>query len=175
MRTLAIIALVLAAACKKAPEAPESHAAVATKKVARSDVAPPPKSEETYTYSSIGKRDPFRSYLDVLKQKGAAPETGRRKEETEKYELDQYKLTGLITGSSQPQALVEDPQGRGHVLRIGARLGKNGGRLTRIISTEITVVEEYRDPKGKLVRVPITIKLPKAEIESGDAQLEPAH
>jgi Tfp pilus assembly protein PilP len=57
--------------------------------------------------------------------------------------------------------MVEDPEGVGHTLRVGSRLGRNGGRVTRISATGIVVVEEFVDPLGKRVRVPITMKLPE--------------
>ena len=61
--------------------------------------------------------------------------------------------------------MVEDPTGTGHTLRIGSRLGKNGGRVTRITSLGIVVTEEFRAPTGERVRVPIQIPLPKPELE----------
>lgn len=117
-----------------------------------------------WSYSPIGKRDPFRSYLADLTEKQAEDDV-RRPDPTEKYELDQYRLTGLITGTAQPKALVEDPEKIGHVVRVGTRLGKNGGRITRISNTGIIVTEEYRAPTGEKVKVPITVNLPKPPIE----------
>lgn len=114
--------------------------------------------DNTYVYSSVGKRDPFVSYLEAVRAQ-PSNHSDRAIEETEHFELDQYMLTGLMTGSSTPSALVEDPNRRGHVLHIGSRLGKNGGRITRITSKDMTVVEEFKDPKGQRIRVPYTITL----------------
>ncbi len=123
-----------------------------------------------YSYSPVGKRDPFRSYIADLREL-ARSEEERNPETTEKYELDQYRLTGLVTGTSQPQAMVEDPDGMGYVLRVGARLGKNGGRITRIATDQIVVTEEFRAPTGERIRVPITVRLPRSETELvGEAQ-----
>jgi type IV pilus assembly protein PilP len=118
-----------------------------------------------FVYSPVGKRDPFRSYLVELSETSVDHGPSRKKEDTEEFEIDQYRLTGLITGIAQPKAMVEDPQGRGHVMHIGSRMGKNGGRVSRISNFGIVVVEETRDPTGKKVRLPITIKLPKSEYE----------
>ncbi len=117
-----------------------------------------------YSYSTVGKRDPFRSYIADLRELARSSEE-RRPESTEKFELDQYRLTGLVTGTSQPQAMVEDPDGMGHVLRVGARLGKNGGRITRIAVDQIIVTEEFRAPTGERIRVPITVRLPRSDTE----------
>ena len=115
-----------------------------------------------FVYNPVGKRDPFRSYLSVMKEEGA-PKQERKLEKTEKFELDQYKLVALISGTSQPRAMVEDPNRDGHIIRIGSRLGKNGGRITRISNNSIVVVEEFRAPTGERIRVPITVKLPVEE------------
>jgi type IV pilus assembly protein PilP len=161
--------LLFAVACAKQPETAPTSTPAPIKAAPAQSAKKTSINEDAFTYSSVGKRDPFRSYLEVLKERGAQ-ESGRKREDTEKFELDQYKLTGMITGSSQPLALVEDPEGKGHVLKIGSRLGKNGGRLTQITSREIVVMEEYRDPKGNLVHMPISIKLPKVDIGGDNAQ-----
>lgn len=160
--------LILAPACSEEAAAPVQNPNVQAAK------PPPPKPPEVvadtnttvaFMYSPVGKRDPFRSYLTELAEQSADTGPTRKKEETEEFEIDQYRLTGLITGIAQPKAMVEDPAGRGHVLRIGTRLGKNGGRVTRIANFGIVVVEETRDPTGKRVKLPIAIKLPRSEFE----------
>jgi type IV pilus assembly protein PilP len=172
----ALAAAVLAALAACGSE-PTNDAAVAAAKA-----VPPPsavgpaagsikpggdKSATTWSYSPVGKRDPFRSYLADLEEQ-AVQEKEHKVEETEKFELDQYRLTGLVTGTAQPKAMVEDPIGAGHVLHIGSRLGKNSGRVTRIGEDAIVVTEEFRAPTGERVRVPITIKLPKPELDLGE-------
>lgn len=146
----------------KAPKSkPEAKAKAKDEPAAPAGEAKPATE---WSYSPIGKRDPFRSYIADMRELARA-EDERKPETTEKFELDQYRLTGLVTGTSQPQAMVEDPEGVGHVLRMGARLGKNGGRVTKIGTEEIIVTEEFRAPTGERVRVPITVRLPRTEIE----------
>jgi len=119
-----------------------------------------------YAYSPIGKRDPFRSYFIDLAEQSADSADERKILPTEEYELDQYRLTALVTGTSQPRAMVEDPQNRGHVLRVGTRLGKNGGRVARITNRGITVVEEVTSPSGERVKVSIPINLPDPKADA---------
>ena len=119
-------------------------------------------------YIGIGKRDPFRSYLANLNQdddKTDENRGGRIKAATEKFRLEQYRLTALITGTSRPHAMVEDPNGSGHILRIGSRLGKNGGRVTRITGQGVTVTLETSVSGNKKVRVKKTLTLPKADLD----------
>jgi type IV pilus assembly protein PilP len=133
------------------PSAPPAAASPAAAPVAAAPVAAP------YRYSAVGKRDPFLSYLVTRAEEARAQQD--RREETEKFALDQYALTGLITGTSQPMALVQDPAGKGHVLRIGSRLGQRSGRVTRISRQGLVVVERYRDASGETVRVPVTVEM----------------
>jgi len=147
--------------------APAGPAAAAPVKAAVAKTNAPEAAPENpqYTYSPVGKRDPFRSYLaDLAAAQVKASDQPRKSQPTEEYEMDQYRLTGLITGTAQPKAMVEDPKGVGHSLTVGSHLGKNGGRVTRISNKGIIVVEETFDATGQRVRVPITIPLRIEEI-----------
>ena len=160
--------LTLAPACGEEAAAPAADPNAPKPMVAAAKGPEPvadPNGPAPFVYSPVGKRDPFRSYLLELALQATDTGPTRKKEETEDYEIDQYRLTGLITGTAQPKAMVEDPAGRGHVLRIGTRLGKNGGRVSRISNFGIIVVEETRDPTGKRIKLPIAIKLPRSEFE----------
>ena len=119
-------------------------------------------------YVGIGKRDPFHSYLTKLNQtqeETTDAETTYIKSATEKFRLEQYRLTALITGTSRPHAMVADPGGGGHILRIGSRIGKNGGRVTRITGQGVTVTLETNTSSNKKVRVTKTLTLPKADFD----------
>ncbi len=168
---LPFAALALAACGEDTPPAQDSAsprpAAVPIKKASAPAADAPAAgdaAEAPAGYSPVGKRDPFRSYLLDLRQAVVQTEE-RRRQATESFELDQYRLTGLVTGTSQPMAMVEDPEGIGHALHIGSRIGRNAGRVTRITDTGIIIVEEYEDTSGRRVRVPITINLPKPELD----------
>lgn len=163
---VALLALTVLAHCGDEAEAPGEPIDTSKAKAAPK-VPVTPAAEQAangYSYSPIGKRDPFRSYIADLREL-ARNEDERRPESTEKFELDQYRLTGLVTGTSQPQVMVEDPEGMGYVLRVGARIGKNGGRITRIAVDQMIVTEEFRAPTGERIRVPITVRLPRTDTE----------
>ena len=119
-------------------------------------------------YIGIGKRDPFRSYLkDLTEESKKDDDDGMRRVRalTERFRLEQYRLTALITGTSRPHAMVEDPNGSGHILRIGSRLGRNGGRVTRITGQGVTVTLETSTSGNKKVRVNKTLTLPKPDFD----------
>lgn len=128
---------------------------------AAGDVAKP--TAAAFVYRPGSRRDPFRSYLLDAAARRQAEHSQRHLEETESYELSQYHLSGILTGTSQPKAMVEDPTGRGYVVRIGTRLGRAGGRVARIDSQGVQVIEESLDPQGRRHEAPITLVLPSAD------------
>lgn len=146
-------------AAEKDPAAIDEKSAILKAAQSRSPVKKKVAEVELFAYSPVGKRDPFRSYLADLKE--TEKTSTRPVHATERFELDQYRLTGIIHGTSQPKAMVEDPEGVGHTLRVGSRIGRNGGRVTRISAKGIIVMEEFVDPIGKRMRVTTTLKLPE--------------
>jgi type IV pilus assembly protein PilP len=80
----------------------------------------------------------------------------------QKFEIDQYSLVGIIWGIDRPRALVEDPEGVGHVMEIGTYIGRNWGKVTQITNGEAVVTEEYQTIDGELVVNNISMTLPVA-------------
>ncbi len=117
-------------------------------------------SEPEYVYNPIGKRDPFRTFIAT-----ADEEEIRSPTPLQRYELEQYELTGIVWGVDRPRALVEDPEGMGHVIELGTYVGKKWGKVTQITSSQLVVTEEYLTPDGALVVNPIEIKLQYPEEE----------
>jgi type IV pilus assembly protein PilP len=141
-----------------APAAPLAPKPPPEKKLDPLDIAI--AAQEGYVYNPIGKRDPFRSFLSF----------GTRTEETaprtplQKYEIDQYLLVGIIWGVDRPRALVEDPEGIGHVMEIGTYIGRNWGKVTQITAGEVVVTEEYQTLDGELVVNPIKMALVEGDL-----------
>jgi type IV pilus assembly protein PilP len=116
------------------------------------------ESSVTYSYNLVGKRDPFRSPLEELR--------GTQKNQVETscseplcaWDLDQLKLVAVVTGDANPVAMVEDPLGRGHIVRRNARMGRQGGRVTQILRDSVTVTE-FIPTEGKVIPNPVSIQL----------------
>jgi type IV pilus assembly protein PilP len=114
-------------------------------------------SAPTYIYTPVGKRDPFRSFYKVEKKEKEKGPGGI----LTKFEIDQLKLTAIVSGISRPRAQVELPDGRGVNIRVGTRIGKNYGRVVRIRNDEVIVAEDYRDWSGRKVTNYIHMKIEK--------------
>jgi len=174
VRTPILVALLTLAGCgeeiapppppKAAPApapAPKKEAAAQTQDATKPGEAPPPTVE--YAYSPVGKRDPFRSVLD---DKTGPTESGQERPDCGplcKWELEQLKLVAVISGVSNPLAMVEDPNGRGYIVRRGTFVGKRNGKVTQIRAGEVVVTEIYKDQMGKPHVNPVPIKLPTDE------------
>ena len=118
----------------------------------------PDEAADDYSYVSIGKRDPFRSFIEV----GVAISTDAGPVgPLQLHEIDQYQLRGIVWNIAEPKALIEDPDGIGHVVELQALIGKNWGRVTQIKPTELIITEEYRDPiENELIINEVTMRLP---------------
>jgi len=160
---VSLLALMLLITYSCGGSKPEAPAPQQRAKPKPAEVAPAPKAEAEeqekvgYSYNPIGKRDPFQEYVlvDPLKPKDT-PLTP-----LQRYSIDQLKLVGIIWGISNPRAMVEDPGGKGHVIKKGTLIGKNWGKVARIKQDEVIIAEEYRDFEGRVVVNEISLKLPK--------------
>ena len=129
-----------AAAPKAADPAAEAAAAAAE--------APKPQ-DLSYTYNAVNRRDPFKTYFDELSQNEQQDQTNLT--ELQKIDLDKLKLVAVVVGTATPMAMVEDPAGRGHTVKIGTLVGKRLGQVKHIRRGEIVVQEEFRDFTGKRI------------------------
>jgi type IV pilus assembly protein PilP len=126
------------------PDAPSARAPIATNFI--------------YTYNPLGKRDPFRS-PEELRHAAAAEGSAPCKEPLCQWDLSQLQLKAVVTGDANPFAMLEDPQGAGHIVRRNTRVGRQGGRVTQILRDSITVTEYFIQPDGKRTAKPQDMKM----------------
>lgn len=109
------------------------------------------------SYEPIGKRDPFRSILIDIE------DTTKPATELETFELDQLKLIAVVTGGPVPYAMLEDPNGKGHAVRRGTRVGKRGGRVSMISRDakrgQVVIRESYLNVRGERVSFDAKLEL----------------
>lgn len=106
-----------------------------------------------YTYTPIGKRDPFRTFFDSFEpaepQQSVDADCGLLCQ----LELDQLRLVAVVSGVASPLAMVEDPDGRGHMVRRGSHIGKRNGKITEIRRDRMVVTELLRNKQGQVLPV----------------------
>lgn len=91
-------------------------------------------------------RDPFASTLDedVTRCFERSP--------LERVPLAAITIQGVIASTASPRALVKLPDGTIHLVRVGAGLGPNFGRVAAIRAAGVEVIESFRDPiTGKAI------------------------
>ncbi len=157
---LALAAALAAAGCdskpKPLPVRPGAGSVARAEKA--TDAARPAPPE--WTYTSVGKRDPFRSFLGTT-EGGAASLSSRCPTPLGRFELDQVKLVAVVVGLEDPVAMVEAPNGIGYSLRRGACLGKNGGVVAAVRTGEVVVSEWAVRADGTRDRTQTVLRLPR--------------
>jgi Tfp pilus assembly protein PilP len=92
-------------------------------------------------YNPIGRRDPFQVPFEFPSPVVAASAL-------ERFELSEMRLEGVISGIADARATVTVPGGESFLVRAGTPMGKWGGRVARVTSSEVVVREEFTDPTG---------------------------
>ena len=161
LRTVLVAATLLAAACGEKKAAAPKPVPSAVAKAAAAPAAPAaPASDADVAYSSVGKRDPFKSFLGDLRASTGAVAT-RCSTPLGRFELDQLRLVAVITGLADPLAMVEAPTGVGYAVRQGACIGKNGGVVATIRTGEVVVTEWAMRADGTREKTETALRLPK--------------
>lgn len=106
-----------------------------------------------FTYVPVGKRDPFEPFVIRGKVEGTSDNP------LFNFDLNQFQLTGVVWGMANPRAIIRDPDGRGHIIRRGTRMGRQRGRVMRILRDRIVIAESYRDNLGKLMVKEVSLEL----------------
>lgn len=101
--------------------------------------------EEPYRYRSEGRRDPFRSVLDVEQN---SVRTDVALTPLEQFEPSQLRLVGIIWGSADYYALLETPDGMSYTARLGTAIGVSG-TVSSVSEETLVVRQSVRDVFGE--------------------------
>ena len=163
LRTVLVAVTLLAAACgEKKPATPKAAAPSAARPAAAPSAPAAAAPDAEVAYSSVGKRDPFKSFLGDLRSSTGAVAT-RCNTPLGRFELDQLRLVAVVTGLADPLAMVEAPTGVGYALRKGACLGKNGGVVATIRTGEVVVTEWAMRADGTREKTETALRLPREQ------------
>jgi type IV pilus assembly protein PilP len=110
--------------------------------------------DQEYVYTSEGKRDPFRSFI-----LDATNEREDSRGPLEQFDLAQLSVVAVVWGTDNPRAVVNDPSGRGYIVREGTYMGKNEGRVIAIADNALTVKETYVDYFGETTTKDVTMRV----------------
>ncbi len=110
---------------------------------------------DEYFYNPAGKRDPFLGFFNRKDPISTAIDINTPP--LQRWDVDKYVLTGIIWNTQSPRALLVDPEGTGHSVRLGTYVGRNWGKVTAITETGVVVTEEYQTLDGELVVNPVSM------------------
>lgn len=122
---------------------------------------------EPFLFKPEGLRDPFKPLeqpeqnegTDVSTASGIKPDTTRRKEELEAFPLDGLKMVGTVNMKSNLWGLVKASDGTIYRVKVGNYMGKNYGKIIRIVSDKIELMEIVPDKPGTWREQPSSIAL----------------
>lgn len=106
-------------------------------------------------------RNPFKGFTDTLieqkilqqeMQKLALEDPELAGTPAQKYDIRDFKLVGVITGTADPKAFLIDPAGVRHTLRRGDLIGNRNGTLVKIGRNTIEVFEMISN-EGKYTEI----------------------
>jgi Tfp pilus assembly protein PilP len=112
----------------------------------------------TATYNPAGKPDPFLPAEVTLESKGGKK---TRVMPLEQFEISDYALVGIVSGSGLKKAMIQDLSGKGYLVQVGTSLGKRGGKIIRIAEREVVIEEPFQDFLGRKGVRKISLKLPQ--------------
>ena len=129
------------------PAASRPAAVAAAPTVAAVPTQESAEPEPAYSYNPVGKPDPFRDPLDSACC--MPPPLPSCTEPLCRYDLEQLKLSGVISGLANPVAVVESPQGKSYRIYRGSKVGKNGGVVKQVLRDSLVVAEVTQDGQGR--------------------------
>lgn len=111
---------------------------------------------EPFVFKPEGLRDPFKPLelpedqgnIDISKTNGIKPDPSRRKEELEAFPLDGLKMVGTVVMKSSLWGLIKASDGTIHRVQVGNYMGKNHGKIIRIVTDKIELMEIIPDKPG---------------------------
>ena len=118
---------------------------------------PEAKIIESFIFKPDGLRDPFKPLeqpqqgeeTDISIGSGIKPDINRRKEDLEAFPLDGLKMVGTIVIKSSLWGLVKASDGTIHRVQAGNYMGKNYGKVLRIVTDKIELMEIVPDKPGR--------------------------
>lgn len=117
---------------------------------------------DSFVYDPSGKRDPFRSFDFSDEKKNL-----ENKPPLERYDYGDLKLSAILLNTGEPKAIIEDGTGKGHTVKVGSVLGLYGGKIVKIETERILILESTIEFTGESSSKTVELFLPKEELDFG--------
>jgi type IV pilus assembly protein PilP len=162
-----VILFLIAAAgmsgCSDSGKSPEVHPAPVKPKqqviTQGTSTATEQKPQDVYAYNPAGKRDPF---MPIIVREDVKAQTGDRPP-LERFNVFEFKLTGVVWGGFGYSAMLEGPDGKGYFVHVGTLIGQNKGIVKKITKDAMIVEEKFKTLSGETDRKEVVIELRKKQ------------
>ena len=147
------LTVAVATACGSKQQADPNANRQVVPKAAKAEA--PAAAAVAYHYDPTDKTDPFKSYI----RREVTLENDASSSPLERFDLSQLVVMGIIWGVEEPRALIKDPTGKGYIVRAGTPIGKNKGRILRILDNKVVVKETYLDHLDRATTKEVELEL----------------
>jgi type IV pilus assembly protein PilP len=162
---MASILTSLLAACGEPAKAPTPVASTRVQKQAittgptQTGVKAGEEPVAAYTYNAAGRRDPFAPIIVPEAKRSAALD----RPPLERYNITEFKLSGIVWGGFGYNAILEGPDGKGYFVHTGTVVGPNRGVVKKITPTTLVIEEKYKNYTGTTERRETVVELRKPQ------------
>ena len=130
------------------------------------DITDIAQRRSNYRYSAVGKKDPFRNYFGDM---ASLNKEKKIVSELQNFDVTDLRLSAIIYGITDPKAVVIAPDGKSYIVKNGSFIGKNWGKISRILPDKLEIVETYKDPLGRKIINKLYLELPvKSPLKESD-------
>lgn len=132
----------------------------------------PNTGTDTFTYTRIGKADPFRPFIDLELDKKKREEALKKKKAKTMTMLpllsmprESFRLVGIAGNNERRMAIVVDPSGRFYPLSPGMVIGENHARIVAIHERSVILEETLSGERPKKRRIEWMLTSPENEVK----------
>lgn len=166
-RLVALAASLLLAGCggSSYPDLDQYLAEVKARPVGRIEPIPVFAAYPSFNYSAAGLRSPFQAPIEVReiarlqRLTDVRPDPSRAREYLEQFSTDALTMVGTVQMAGTLWALVQDPEGSVHRVRMGNYMGKNHGRIVELTENYVALIEVVSSGPDEWVERPRKLQL----------------
>jgi Tfp pilus assembly protein PilP len=123
----------------------------------------PKSDEESYTYDTSDRRDPFKPLIANTAPSEPLIQDTMHCPPTQEFELGSLKLVAVVWGDLGRKAMLKAPNGRGYTVTEEMLVGRTCGRIRRIESNAVVIEETRRDAQGRILKEEVVLRLRERE------------
>lgn len=98
------------------------------------------KASSKPLYDPTGKRDPFKPFIQAPREEEVV--ITEATPPLKKYDLNEFRITGIVWVGNEPKAMIVDPEGNTYFLGKGNEIGNRNGEIIEVRENGLLVREK---------------------------------